>query len=312
VLKNLQVDFSLHLLRSFIVVARLGNLSAAAKELSTTQPNLGRQMTILEKEVKLALFVRHPRGLCLTRQGQEFLDLCKDIVGCLAQGTNTIRQKDSEPEGCFNFVSGTGLLERILENIALFSDKFPKLTFNFPPAANVYQLQIGEADAAVMPVLQTTSNPDFIQRFLYNTTTRVYASPHYLKKHSTPKTLKDFKFHRIVAYGGEKQEVELNKQIINEETLNFVSPFMKVSTTPIMRTALMNGVGIGCYAYNRDIVEKGLLVDVLPDLPNQIDSYYYTYHRRLEGSPKIEAFYEFLKEITKVWEWPEKKDESIK
>jgi len=34
--------------------------------------------------------------------------------------------------------------------------------------------------------------------------------------------------------------------------------------------------------------------------------YYYTYHKRLEGSPKIEAFYEFLKEVTKIWDWPGK------
>ena len=68
-LKNLQMDFNLHHLRSFIIVARTGNLSAAAYELNTTQPNLGRQMTALEKEVNLVLFARHPRGLGLTKQG---------------------------------------------------------------------------------------------------------------------------------------------------------------------------------------------------------------------------------------------------
>ncbi len=56
------LDFNLDRLRSFIVVARTGNLSAAAKELGTTQPNLGRQMTALEKEVRLTLFSRHSRA----------------------------------------------------------------------------------------------------------------------------------------------------------------------------------------------------------------------------------------------------------
>jgi DNA-binding transcriptional LysR family regulator len=93
------LDFNLNHLRSFIVVSRTGNLSAAAKELGTTQPNLGRQMTALEKEVNLVLFVRHSRGLALTKQGQDFLDLCQRIVGQLAQETNVIRDRDLEPQG---------------------------------------------------------------------------------------------------------------------------------------------------------------------------------------------------------------------
>ncbi|MGV8948327.1 MAG: LysR family transcriptional regulator [Candidatus Paracaedibacter sp.] len=310
--KNLQMDFNLNHLKSFIVVARTGNLSMAAKELGTTQPNLGRQMTTLEKEVNLVLFARYPRGLDLTKQGQEFLSLCQDIIGSLAQGTSLIKQKDSDPEGGFHFVSGAGLLEAILENVASFSEKHPKLSFTFSSTVNPHQLQIGEADAAVMPVFQTASNSDFIQRPLYNTTIRVYASPNYLQLHSKPETLKDLQFHNIVVYGGEKQEAELNKQIINEKTLGILCPFMTVGTTPAMRTALVNGAGIGCFAYDQKIIEEGLLVDVFPDSPRQNVFYYYTYHRRLEGSPKIEAFYGFLKEITKVWEWPENKNELCK
>jgi len=111
-----QVDFNLDRLRSFIVVGRTGTLSAAAKELGTTQPNLGRQMTLLEKEVNLVLFVRHLRGLGLTKQGQEFLDLCQDIIGRLAQETGVIREGALEPEGNLHFLSGVGTLEDILGN----------------------------------------------------------------------------------------------------------------------------------------------------------------------------------------------------
>jgi DNA-binding transcriptional LysR family regulator len=298
------MDFNLDRLRTFIVVARMKNLSAAAKELGATQPNVGRQMAALEKEVNLVLFSRHSRGLDLTKQGQEFLELCQDIVGRLAQGTDVIRERDSEPEGKFNFVCGSGLLETILQSILLFSEKFPKISFSFSSIVNVYQLQIGGADAAVMPMPQNISESDFIQRHLYNTSMRVYASPHYLQSNPLPESLKDLHAHKVIIFGGEKQEIELNKQIMNENTAVFFEPFIEVTSTPAMRTALINGAGIGCYAYNQEIVEKGLLVDVFPDMPDQVVPYYYTYHKRLEGSPKIEAFYEFLKDITKVWVRP--------
>ncbi|MDF3033079.1 MAG: Bacterial regulatory helix-turn-helix protein lysR family,ligand-binding protein LysR family [Alphaproteobacteria bacterium] len=293
------MDFNLDRLRTFIVVARAKNLSAAARELGATQPNVGRQMAALEKEVNLVLFSRHSRGLDLTKQGQEFLELCQDIVGRLAQGTDVIRERDSEPEGKFNFVSGAGLLEAILENIALFSEKFPKISFNFSSIPNIYQLQIGGADAAVM--VEAVSDADFIQRPLYNNPVRIYASPRYLQSHPIPKTLKDLQSHKVIIYAGEKQEI-MNQQIMQDNTVNFLQPFIELASGPIMRKALINGAGIGCCGYDRNIMEKGLLVDVFPDMPDQIMSYYYTYHKRLEGSPKIEAFYEFLKDITKVWE----------
>ena len=95
--------------------------------------------------------------------------------------------------------------------------------------------------------------------------------------------------------------------MLNKKARDFFSPVMSVATTPAMRKALINGLGIGSYAYDRDLIEKGLLVDVFPDMSDQIISYNYIYHCRLEGSPKIEAFYDFLKEITKVWEPPKRK-----
>jgi DNA-binding transcriptional LysR family regulator len=310
------MDFDIDHLRAFIVVARKGNISEAARELGATQPNLGRQMTALSRQVGIELFIRHSRGIDLTRQGKEFFDLCQNIVGRLAQGIDIIREKDAEPQGSFHLFSGAGVLGNILENISLFSEKFPKVSFNFLTTANpfelhavhAYKLQIGEVDATIMPMLEPILDPDFVQRPLYDVAMRIYASPHYLQAYSTPKSLKDLQFHKVIFYEGEKQEIELNKPLINEKTVNLLSPFMTVGTVPAMRSALINGAGIGSYCYHKETITKGLLVDIFPDMPSHINSYYYTYHKRLEGSPKIEAFYEFLKEISKVWDWPGKEN----
>ena len=123
--------FNLEHLRSFVVVAREGNLSSAAKLLGTTQPNLGRQMTSLQNEVRLTLFSRHSRGVRLTKQGEDFLTVCEDIVGQLAQRTDLIREKDSAPEGNLKIVTGVGTTEAILHNLPLFSQKFSKINFTF-------------------------------------------------------------------------------------------------------------------------------------------------------------------------------------
>src|SRR3712207_8898212 len=61
------------LFRSFLTVARLGNLSRAAEEMFLTQPTLTARLKALEEEVKDELFVRTSRGMRLTDAGKEFL-----------------------------------------------------------------------------------------------------------------------------------------------------------------------------------------------------------------------------------------------
>lgn len=160
------MDFNLDRLRTFIVVARTGTLSEAARELGATQPNVGRQMAALEKEVNLTLFVRHSRGLYLTKQGEEFRELCNDIVGQIAQRTKVIREKDCEPEGSLKIATGIGTSDAILENISKFILKFPKVQFSFLSTTDIYSFQIGEADVGIIPTVY--SDPDIIQHVSMN------------------------------------------------------------------------------------------------------------------------------------------------
>ena len=183
------MDFNLDKLRAFIVVARMGNLSSAAKELGTTQPNLGRQMTALQNEVNLTLFFRHSRGLSLTKHGEDFLNVCKDIVGQLIQKVDIIREKDLFPEGNLKIITGLGTTEEILGSLAKFSNKFPKVDFTFLSTIEIYQFHIGEADVGIIPIYY--SDPDIVQEILYESRLRIYASPYYLEKNSIPKCIED-------------------------------------------------------------------------------------------------------------------------
>lgn len=296
-------------LKTFLTVARKGNLSAAAKELHTTQPNLGRQMTALGKEVGMELFIRHSRGVELTKQGQKFLELCLQIVGQLEQGTALIRESESEPEGILNFLTGTGTLVSLLQPLSAFSQKHPKLRIIFPETVNIltlnmYELQMGDVDAALIPF--SFSDPDLVQHRMFEMSLRIYASPKYLQTHARPKSLNDLLDHKLLAYTGDNKNI-FNKQMINLDTQSlYTQPLYTFNSGVSMRDALINGLGIGCYGYDRELLEKNLLIDVFPDVADQKIPYYFTYHKRLDGSPKIQVFRGFLKEVVKIWERPEK------
>lgn len=71
----------LYQLRTFVAVAREGNLSRAAKELATSQPAVSAQVKALEEELGLVLFERSPKGMALTPGGVQLLEDALAVIG---------------------------------------------------------------------------------------------------------------------------------------------------------------------------------------------------------------------------------------
>lgn len=297
------MDFNLEHLRAFIVVGRIGNLSAAAKELGTTQPNLGRQMSALSKEVGMTLLERHSRGVALTERGQEYFELCQRIVGQLQQDTNLIREKNSEVQGTLRIMMGVGAGQIILDHLPSFALKFPKLCFKISSVTDIFQFKIGDADVGIIPA--HSSDPDLIQHHLYDMDLRIYASPSYLEAHTCPKTFEDLYQHNMIVYSGDTPEItqSLRLHLTGDPNKDLkYKNFIDVNNGLALSKALLNGLGIGSFWYDADLLEKKLLVDVFPDMPSRRIPHYLTYHRRLDDSPKIHAFHEFLKKVVKPFQ----------
>lgn len=84
-------------LRSFVVVAKTGNLTLAAKQLCSTPPAISAHIKNLEEELKTPLFVRSSKGMALTEKGdlllgkaQNTLDSMLDMVNLAAENQNEI------------------------------------------------------------------------------------------------------------------------------------------------------------------------------------------------------------------------------
>lgn len=67
-------------LRYFVEMARVGNMSKAASNLHVTQPTMSRQLKELEDELKVKLFNRTNYSIKLTEAGTLFLNRARDIL----------------------------------------------------------------------------------------------------------------------------------------------------------------------------------------------------------------------------------------
>lgn len=70
----------LRLLHSFAVVAEELNLRRAAERLFMAQPPLSRRMSRLEELLGVALFARHSRGLTLTNDGKNMIEIIRPML----------------------------------------------------------------------------------------------------------------------------------------------------------------------------------------------------------------------------------------
>ncbi len=81
-----------------------------------------------------------------------------------------------------------------------FLDLYPDIRITLITTDEELDLAMREADVAIR--LRQPTQPDLIQRKLFSVHFHAYASPEYLKRFGTPRTLDDLDNHRILLLGG--------------------------------------------------------------------------------------------------------------
>src|SRR6266487_1508565 len=84
-------------LQSFVLVARLGSVKAAAAELEVTEPAVSVAVAALRKELGDELFVREGRGIALTAGGRRLAALASEILGLAEQARRSVPDVPGAP-----------------------------------------------------------------------------------------------------------------------------------------------------------------------------------------------------------------------
>ncbi|TEW52840.1 LysR family transcriptional regulator [Psychromonas algicola] len=88
-------------LRSFVVVAKTGNLTLAAKQLFTTPPAISAHIKALEEELQTSLFVRSSKGMQLTEKGRLLLPKAQNTLDSALSLVNEAADNQHEIIGTF-------------------------------------------------------------------------------------------------------------------------------------------------------------------------------------------------------------------
>lgn len=117
------MDFS-HL-NYFRTVARLGNLSQAAKELYISQPGLSRYLTRLEQEIGIPLFERRKGRVELNTYGQIFLANVNQAFDNLNHGLEEIQRLYSRDQNILSIACS--IEDYLTDRLREFSPQYPEI-----------------------------------------------------------------------------------------------------------------------------------------------------------------------------------------
>jgi DNA-binding transcriptional LysR family regulator len=190
-----QVDWDLY--RYFFAVLQAGSLSAAARQLLTTQSTVSRQISKLESSLGVSLFSRSPEGLQPTPAALQLLEPVSGMSTAVAIMQRRISQ-----------ATGAGVLrltvpevlgvEVITPLLAVFQQQHPGLQLELSIAEHNEDLLRREADLAIRMI--APQQGALLARGLGQSCLSLYAHRDYLAQHGTPLNREDLAQHRLIGY----------------------------------------------------------------------------------------------------------------
>jgi DNA-binding transcriptional LysR family regulator len=289
-------------LRIFHAAAEAGSFTHAGESLRMSQSAVSRQVSALEKDLKVALFHRHARGLVLTEQGDMLFRTATEILTKLSTAETLLSDTTTKPTGDLRVTAPTGLgTVWVTQRLREFLELYPDIRVELVLADEQIDISMRAADVAIWT--SEPQQPDLIRRPLFTMQIHAYASTQYVKKFGTPQQLEDLDKHRIVSYSGTPQP-HLSAirwlEIAGREGLEPRTPAFMANSVIAMKYAIRAGLGVGLIPdYLTE--EEAELVPVLreAELPNM--QIYFCYPEELKTAKKVQVFRDFL--VSKARQW---------
>ncbi|WP_299082184.1 LysR family transcriptional regulator [uncultured Ruegeria sp.] len=285
----------LETMRLFVRVFERGSFTKAAADLSIPRSTASEAIQRLERDLGSRLLERTTRHIAPTPDGQAYYHRCVSILADLEEAESALSGR--EPSGLLR-IDAPGTLTRtyILPHLSAFLSKYPKITLQIGQTERLVDLVREGVDCVIR-----AGSPDdsvMITRHLTDLQEVTCASPEYLARFGTPKTVDDLKDHRMVGFLSSRTGTAMPLEFkigdkFKEVTL---SALVTANDADTVHHLAMEGFGIAQapkYRFLTDL-EAGRLVEVLPKAPPPPIALaaYYPQNRQL--SPRVRVFLDWV------------------
>lgn len=285
-------------LEFFVLLNRLGSLSAAARSLNITPPAATMRLASMEKRIGARLLNRSTRKISLTPEGELYLQQASRLIEELRELDEIVSGNRRDPRGFLRVNVPLGFGRTVIAPlVSIFAGRFPdvevQLEVTDRPIDLIAQgfdlaIRFGELPDNRLNARRIMSNRRFI-----------CASPTYLEKYGTPKAIADLTKHRCIvhrqndeAYGVWKFLIDGRSEIVK------VHGALSSNDGDIVQGWALDGQGIVIRS-EWDVakyLESGRLRQILPDFALPSADLYAYYPSKQNLPARVRAFISFLVE----------------
>ena len=289
-------------LRIFHTAAESGSFTHAAEKLGMSQSAVSRQISALEDDLGLKLFIRHARGLVLTEVGEQLFRTAHRMHWELQQVETQMSESQEVPTGPLVVTTTVGIGSTWLSSrIYEFLQLYPEIQIEIKLNDSELDLAMREADVAIR--LHRPNQSEMIQRKLFTVHNHFYASHDYIKEYGEPQSVDDIDQHKVITFGEPVPSFlgDINYlERLGRPDSSPRRPAIKVNAIYGMMQACRAGIGI---AMLPDYVTENEpeLQRVLGSIELPAYETYFVYPPALKSSKRVGVFRDFL--VTKAREW---------
>jgi len=129
-------------LEAFVLVARLGSVTAAARTLGVTEPAISGALASLRRQFDDNLVERSPNGMMLTPGGRRLVGIASQMVSLAAEAEEEIRRANGAPERL-----------RVIATNAIAESVAPALLAAFQTRVGAMEVSLGLATSEEMAAI---------------------------------------------------------------------------------------------------------------------------------------------------------------
>lgn len=277
----------------FVEVEKYQGFAPAARALNLSTSVVSRYVIELEDWMGVQLFQRTTRKVSLTDAGKAYLESCQKVV----EAVNDIQQALplTDPQGKLRVTVPACIAKRYLHNLVpSYLNQNPKVELDLVVVNHGVDLLAEGIDLAISIGEQKDST--LICRKLMDFQLVLVASPTYLQKHGTPKTIPDLLEHNCLIDTFAGYSNRWPAEGIESEKLVTVHGNLRVNSSEMVRDLACQGLGIALlprFVIDNDI-DNGQLVVLLENFVHPAVSLYALYPSQRYLSASVRSFIDYL------------------
>lgn len=285
-------------LEFFVLLARHGSLTAAARELDLTPPAATKRLAQLEARLGVRLVNRTTRSISLTTEGETYLHHATRILAEIREMEDAVSSSRSVPRGLLRVNAPMGFGRTVIAPLlSEFAKRHPHVEVQLDVTDRPVDLVESGMDLAIR--FGTLPDKRLIARRVMVNRRFLCASPRYLEQHGTPQSLADLVNHNCIVHRQNDDAYGVWRLVRDgrNEAMK-VHGTMSSNDGDIVLGWALDGHGI-LIRSEWDLakyVESGRLRVVLPDYVQPDADLFVYYPNKLNQSARARAFIDFLVE----------------